>query len=76
MPYFLGAVVVMWKFQWHVCGFLFTSPLAKLPLAVFYHQIKFNNFQLPLFLCIRGLLEKYPTFGREKETGLLGALDT
>jgi len=28
---------------------------------------------LPL---IRGLLEKYPTFGREKETGLLGTLDT
>ena len=27
-------------------------------------------------LGIRGLLEKYPTFGREKETGLLGALDT
>jgi len=25
---------------------------------------------------VRGLLEKYPTFGREKETGLLGALDT
>ena len=25
---------------------------------------------------IRGMLEKYPTFGREKETGLLGALDT
>ena len=25
---------------------------------------------------IRGLLEKYPTFGREKETGLLGVLDT
>ena len=25
---------------------------------------------------IRGLLEKYPTFGREKETGLLVALDT
>jgi len=25
---------------------------------------------------LRGLLEKYPTFGREKETGLLGALDT
>jgi len=25
---------------------------------------------------IRGLLEKYPTFGREKETDLLGALDT
>jgi len=32
-----------------------------------------------VFLCgqhVRGLLEKYPTFGREKETGLLGALDT
>ena len=27
-------------------------------------------------LYIRGLLEKYPTFDREKETGLLGALDT
>ena len=25
---------------------------------------------------VRGLLEKYPTFGREKEIGLLGALDT
>ena len=25
---------------------------------------------------LRGLLEKYPTFGREKETGLLRALDT
>jgi len=30
----------------------------------------------PCCVCIRGLLEKYPTFGREKETGLLGALDT
>ena len=29
-----------------------------------------------LKLYVRGLLEKYPTFGREKETGLLGALDT
>ena len=28
------------------------------------------------YTTIRGLLEKYPTFGREKETGLLGALDT
>jgi len=33
------------------------------------------SFQYHL-LDIRGLLEKYPTFGREKETGLLGALDT
>ena len=29
-----------------------------------------------MLLTVRGLLEKYPTFGREKETGLLGALDT
>ena len=33
----------------------------------------FNCF---VIIRIRGLLEKYPTFGREKETGLLGALDT
>jgi hypothetical protein len=32
-----------------------------------------NDFK---YFTIRGLLEKYPTFGREKETGLLGALDT
>ena len=29
-----------------------------------------------LAVALRGLLEKYPTFGREKETGLPGALDT
>ena len=29
-----------------------------------------------IYIYTRGLLEKYPTFGREKETGLLGALDT
>ena len=29
-----------------------------------------------VYVYIRGLLEKYPTFGREKETGLLGAMDT
>jgi hypothetical protein len=33
-------------------------------------------FVKPEWLTVRGLLEKYPTFGREKETGLLGALDT
>ena len=32
--------------------------------------------QQDLTFSLRGLLEKYPTFGREKETGLLGALDT
>jgi len=31
---------------------------------------------LYIYIYIRGLLEKYPTFGREKETGLPGALDT
>ena len=36
----------------------------------------FTFLQLILETYIRGLLEKYPTFGREKETGLLGALDT
>ena len=37
-------------------------------MACISFQHKFHN--------IRGLLEKYPTFGREKETGLPGALDT
>ena len=50
--------------------------------SVRYH----GNFDIknsPIFLNsllfsqgIRGLLEKYQTFGREEETGLLGALDT
>ena len=35
-----------------------------------------ENRKFETYLDIRGLLEKYPTFGREKETGLLGALDT
>jgi len=34
------------------------------------------NIQQRSAYTVRGLLEKYPTFGREKETGLLGALDT
>ena len=29
-----------------------------------------------MIIDVRGLLEKYPTFGREKETGSPGALDT
>ena len=52
-----------------------------------HHQLPSCLWQSVLMLCkvrgdgggmweIRGLLEKYPTFGREKETGLLGALDT
>jgi len=38
-------------------------------------QNRFYASEPPDYI-IRGLLEKYPTFGREKETGLLGALDT
>ena len=38
---------------------------------------KFSEVKIYKYVTIiRGLLEKYPTFGREKETGLLGALDT
>ena len=37
------------------------------------HELRIND---SIYIYIRGLLEKYPTFGREKETGLLGALDT
>ena len=36
---------------------------------------KLRVFKNMVLRRIRGLLEKYPTFGREKETGLLGALD-
>jgi len=42
-------------------------------LKSYNKNIKQINFPQKV---IRGLLEKYPTFGREKETGLLGALDT
>jgi hypothetical protein len=55
MPYFLGAAAVMRKFQWHVYGFLFTSPLAKLPQGVFYHYIKFNNFHQPFIYIYKEL---------------------
>jgi len=39
----------------------------------FWHHYAHNQ---ELKSIIRGLLEKYLTFGREKETGLPGALDT
>ena len=45
-----------------------TLSIAQFSLAFGFYSIKRKN--------VRGLLEKYPTFGREKETGLLGALDT
>jgi hypothetical protein len=38
-----------------------------------YHKATMKNTK-PFSL--RGLLEKYPTFGRDKETGVPGALDT
>ena len=41
-----------------------------------YVSVKKPTIIETISLNIRGLLEKYPTFGREKETGLLGALDT
>jgi len=44
-------------------------------ITTFWRQI-LNLWAYTLKSNIRGLLEKYPTFGREKETGLLGALDT
>ena len=36
---------------------------------------QFRGDQNKATYLLRGLLEKYPTFGWEKETGLLGALD-
>jgi len=39
-------------------------------------KIQHAYIYIYIYIYIRGLLEKYPTFGREKETGLLGALDT
>jgi hypothetical protein len=39
-------------------------------------QVRSQESQIREGQHVRGLLEKYPTFGREKETGLLGALDT
>ena len=41
-----------------------------------YYSILRKSVKWSKKVALRGLLEKYPTFGREKETGLLGALDT
>ena len=40
-----------------------------------YYSILRKSVKWSKKVALRGLLEKYPTFGREKETGLLGALD-
>jgi len=45
--------------------------ILSLMMFIFNNQVIFQRNS-----SIRGLLEKYPTFGREKETGLPGALDT
>jgi len=70
-----------------VCNNLYNHKLHN-PLAVsrryfgLYHNgfYIFDGFFILIFMhhasYVRGLLEKYPTFGREKETGLLEALDT
>jgi len=56
------------------------SGIEKIPLHVSTSKSHLQKEKvMPYFLTlpnIRGLLEKYPTFGREKETGLPGALDT
>ena len=50
--------------------------LCDIHCYVFRHFYYNQQSQKQYRNSIRGLLEKYPTFGREKETGLLGALDT
>ena len=57
--------------QRHIQGA--SNPLAPVKENYLQHVGQEKHF-IPS--SVRGLLEKYPTFGREKETGLLGALDT
>ena len=57
-----------------LCDNLITRPEEYYRLwCVVVYDLETSRIGAPY---IRGLLEKYPTFGREKETGLLGALDT
>src|SRR5215468_6775226 len=49
---------------------LIVSLTLSLALFMFSSSLTFSK-AANLFVIIRGLLEKYPTFGREKETGLL-----
>jgi hypothetical protein len=53
----------------HIQSWMVTEILAR-------EVWNFDSYYSLIDYQIRGLLEKYPTFGREKETGLLGALDT
>jgi hypothetical protein len=50
--------------------------LKVMSLKIWVHYLTEPLTQQVWHISLRGLLEKYPTFGREKETGLLGALDT
>ena len=50
--------------------------MTRLQKPISYYYYHHHYLLYAGYLYIRGLLEKYPTFGREKETGLLGALDT
>ena len=50
--------------------------LSPLYIYIYRERERERESVLVSTIYIRGLLEKYPTFGREKETGLLGALDT
>jgi len=54
---------------------LIVAPEIK-ALSLLSTALAFHYLLIIVPFSIRGLLEKYPTFGREKETGLPGALDT
>ena len=45
-------------------------------VPLWYDAVSSQKNEILSHAGIRGLLEKYPTFGREKATGLPGALDT
>ena len=53
---------------------IFLDLIAGVGRAAYINKLR--RIYIYIYIYIRGLLEKYPTFGREKETGLLGALDT
>ena len=76
LPDAKGAFIVSWP-KWLVsCHSLQRAGFNPIPAHVENVVEREREALGKVFLKIRGLLEKYPTFGREKETGLLGALDT
>jgi hypothetical protein len=66
-----GDMVSNWGYS-----FLVLLPPPPPPRCILYNLLYHKKVYNLMMVDIRGLLEKYPTFGREKETGLLGALDT